>query len=96
MDVQMQKSLGGVPAPPLKKNGSAEAGAGPPAAPAVAEEEAGKPSLLVAGLTGRLLAEPAVDSDRVSRVSGEIQSGAYQADPQRAANKIVAMELSFG
>ncbi len=96
MDVTLQKILGGLPTPSAKKTASAEAGAGPPTLSRASEGDSSPDaSLRIAGITERLLAEPAVDSSRVGRVSGEIQSGTYQVNAQRAADKMIELELFF-
>ncbi len=96
MDVKLTTIAGGIPTPAAKKSSPQDAAT---ATATVSKPSGGdsdaKPNLRVSELTEGLLAEPAVDSDRVSRVSGQIQSGTYQVDAQRAADNMIRMELSF-
>jgi len=94
MDVKLQAIAGGIPASAAKKTGSTGASASPAPNP-TSDPSADQSGLKVAELTQRLLAEPEVDSARVSRVAGQIQSGTYQANPQRAADNLIRMELAF-
>ncbi|BBL74566.1 flagellar biosynthesis anti-sigma factor FlgM [Methylomagnum ishizawai] len=98
MDLKLPSIAGGIPTPSAKKTQSADAGAAPAATAAAKPSEgeaSAQPNLRVAELTQGLLAEPAVDRDRVEQVSGQIQSGSYRGDAQRAADNMIRMELSF-
>lgn len=96
MDVKLTNIAGGIPAPATKKSSPLDAGAAAATVSKPSEgESAAKPDLRVSELTAKLMAEPQVDSERVNRVASQIQAGGYQIDPQRAANNMIRMEMSF-
>jgi flagellar biosynthesis anti-sigma factor FlgM len=49
-------------------------------------------SLRLSEIKQRLLSEPSVDDARVARIASAVQSGNYEINPQRTAEKLIAME----
>jgi negative regulator of flagellin synthesis FlgM len=43
-------------------------------------------------LTSTVSAQPAVDSNRVEQIRQAIQDGSYQVNPERIADRLIAME----
>lgn len=97
MDINKLQNTHGAAAPPpaAKKGAPAEASADT-SAQVAAQGADGAPKLLVAALTERIMAEPAVDSRRVSRLSSLVESGSYQVNPQHAAQKMISLESALG
>ena len=97
MDINKLLNTHGAAAPPpaAKKGASAEASTDASAQVATQGDE-GSPKLLVAALTERIMAEPAVDNRRVARLASQVESGSYQMNPQRAAQKMISLESALG
>jgi flagellar biosynthesis anti-sigma factor FlgM len=54
--------------------------------------EAQEASLTLTSLTASLASVPVVDSAKVQKVASAVQSGHYQIDPHKVAEKIIAFE----
>jgi flagellar biosynthesis anti-sigma factor FlgM len=99
MDIHLQNSVAGPGSNVTQKvaaGSTAEpaSGAGASAVPTGADVPA-KPEILVSQVTQNLLAESPVDEDRVASISSRIQSGDFQIDPKRVADRLIDLEQSL-
>ncbi len=50
----------------------------------------------IRNMEGQLAQEPAIDQAKVDRIKEMISSGEYSVDPDKVAEKFIALELSAG
>ncbi|HYE33923.1 flagellar biosynthesis anti-sigma factor FlgM [Methylocaldum sp.] len=95
MEIKLQNTISGLSTGATHKKTNKETPAG------VGESDASstsigsvspETSLRLSEVTERLLTESSVDDARVARIAGAVQSGNYEINPQRAAEKLIAME----
>jgi flagellar biosynthesis anti-sigma factor FlgM len=93
MEIKLQNTVGSLSAGGLQKKQSREAAGETSSTPigGVSSET----SLLLSEITQRLLSEPSVDEANVARIAALVRSGDYQIDPQRVAEKLIAMERTL-
>jgi flagellar biosynthesis anti-sigma factor FlgM len=89
MDVSLYTVGQKFPTASAKKNQSADAAPNTAKASGLAGGDA---SLRLAHLHEAAAAAPAIDEQKVARVSDAVQSGRYTVDPYRVAVKLLAME----
>ncbi|CAI8804477.1 flagellar biosynthesis anti-sigma factor FlgM [Methylocaldum szegediense] len=92
MEIKLQNTVGSLSAGGLQKKQSREPVAGGSLSTPIGGVSS-QTSLLLSEIKQRLLSEPSIDEAKVARIAGLVQSGSYQIDPQRAAEKLIAMEL---
>ena len=78
-----------------KKNQTAEVGSKSSSDKSPASQDKGGTSLRLSTFAESVAAAPVVDQARVERVAGAIQSGRYEIDPQKVAEKIIEQELGL-
>jgi flagellar biosynthesis anti-sigma factor FlgM len=91
MEIKLQNTVGSLSAGGLQKKQSREAAAGETSSTPIGGVSS-ETSLLLSEIKQRLLSEPSVDEANVVRIAGLVRSGDYQIDPQRVAEKLIAME----
>lgn len=60
--------------------------------PVSIEKPSSNAGIMVSQLTQRLMSESPVDETRVARLTAQIQSGQYQIDDRRVADKMIAFD----
>lgn len=91
MDVFLHTVGTKIPALSAKKSQMADLNAKPPKT--VEVSKSADASLRMNELKKTLAAVPIVDGERVVRVMNAIQAGHYEINPQKAAEKIIELEL---
>jgi len=91
MDVYLHTLGTKIPALPAKKGQVLDLPGKPPTT--VDANDSASTSLRMNELKKMLAATPSVDEERVARVTNCIQGGHYEINPQKAAEKIIELEL---
>jgi flagellar biosynthesis anti-sigma factor FlgM len=91
MEIKLQNTVGSLSAGGLQKKLSGEPIAGGGSSTPIGGVSS-QTSLLLSEIKQRLLSEPSVDETNVARIADSVRSGSYQIDPQRVAEKLIAME----
>lgn len=93
MEIKLQNSVSGLSVGGLQKKSSTAAGTGGGnASSTYSVSVSPEMSLRLSEIKQRLLSEPSVDEARVTRIASAVQSGNYEINPRRAAEKLIAME----
>ncbi|MGX2040125.1 flagellar biosynthesis anti-sigma factor FlgM [Methylocaldum sp. MU1018] len=95
MDIKLQNTLGSLSSGGVQKKANKEISSGAGASDASSTAVGGassETSLRLSEIKDRLLSESPVDESRVERIAGALQSGSYEINPQRAAEKLIGME----
>ncbi len=77
-------------------NAAAAAAAATPAAPAADLADVGQTEALLQTIVDAASNTPGIDQNKVNELQQAIASGAYQANPQSIAQKIVELEAQLG
>lgn len=93
MDIFLNTVSGKLTPAPAKKSPAEETPAKPATTSSAGAPAGGEAaSLKLNDLKAGVAAAPVVDQERVAKIAGAIQSGNYEINPRRAAEKIIALE----
>jgi len=95
MEIKLQNTIGSLSAAGLQRKQNRENASGAEESDASSASVGGvssETSLRLSEIKERLLSEPSVDEARVARIADAVRSGRYEINPQRVAEKLIAME----
>jgi len=84
-----------LPLASAKKSQTADAKANAAPGEMVANEESSKASLKMNSLVDLVAAAPEMSEEKISRVVNALQAGHYEFNPQKAAEKMLELELQL-